>query len=153
MDVGSLIPHRSPFLFIDEVVQLDPKHVLAHKRVNPEDGYFAGHYPGNPVMPGVLVCECAFQAGALLLAANERGATHLGSDATRMPVLTRIRNATFKRMVKPGDLLDIDVVIDEMLDGAYFMTGRVSIGGQAVLRVEFACTMTPADGNGSTNQS
>ncbi len=133
--ICALIPHRPPFLYVDRVVELSKDRVLAVKNVDPEAEFFAGHYPGNAVMPGVLICECAFQAGALLLA------NRLGSSSAGTPVLTRIKSAKFKHIVRPGTTLNINVSLDEELGGAYFMTGRVTVDGKVVVRVEFACTL------------
>jgi len=135
-EVVDWIPHRPPFLFVDDVVEVSPGRIVTTKRAEPEAAFFAGHYPGNPVMPGVLLCECAFQAGALLLARR------LGpGGGTGVPVLTRINSARFKRLVRPGDGLTVEVTLDDELDGACFMTGRVSVGDRLALRVEFACTL------------
>jgi 3-hydroxyacyl-[acyl-carrier-protein] dehydratase len=131
------IPHRPPFLFVDDVIEWTEYRIVATKTADPDAPYFAGHYPGNPVMPGVLICECVFQAGALL--ASKR--CGLIESGPRTPVLTRIKDARFKRIVKPGEQLNIEVTFDDELSDAYFMTGRVTVDGAAVLRVEFACMM------------
>jgi 3-hydroxyacyl-[acyl-carrier-protein] dehydratase len=136
-----LIPHRAPFLFIDRVVELSDDRVVTTARADPAAGFFAGHYPGNPVMPGVLICECAFQAGALLVANRIDPATR----SAGMPVLTRIKEAKFKQIVRPGQVLSVEVTLDDELDGAYFMTGRVTVEGKLALRVEFACTLVAAE--------
>jgi len=132
----SAIPHRPPFLFVDEVVELGDKRIVTTKRADPEAEFFRGHYPGDPIMPGVLICECCFQAGALLIAHMRDGLDP--SDGT--PVLTRIQDARFKRVVRPGDVLQVEVTVDDVLDDAYFMTGRVTVEGKAAVRVTFACT-------------
>lgn len=140
-----LIPHRIPFLFIDRVVERSEDRIITTWWADPEAGFFAGHYPGDPVMPGVLICECAFQAGALLVA-------HRLDDDARSggtPVLTRIKEARFKQIVRPGQALEIEVVLDDALEGAYFMTGRVTVGGKLAVRVEFACTLTATREDGS----
>ena len=135
------IPHRPPFLFVDEVVELTPDRILAYARADPDADYFRGHYPGNPVMPGVLVCESVFQAGAILMM-HRVGA---GRGPGAMPVLTRINEAKFKHVVRPRQTLDVEVVFDEELSGAYYMTGRVTVQGRMVLRVTFVCMLTQED--------
>ena len=136
--ITNLIPHRPPFLFVDEIVESSESRIVTRLRANPEADFFRGHYPGQPVMPGVLVCECCFQAGAILIAQR------LGTlDAQRgVPVVTRIQDARFKHMVRPGDVLSVEVTLDDVLDTAYFLTGRVSVDGKLALRVTFACTQT-----------
>jgi 3-hydroxyacyl-[acyl-carrier-protein] dehydratase len=136
-EIARDIPHRPPFLFIDDVVEWTADRMVTQYRADPAAEFFKGHYPGNPVMPGVLICECAFQAGALLLA--RRMGVEVAAGGT--PVLTRINEAKFRHMVRPGDVLAVEVQLDEELGGAYFMTGRVTAGGNSVLRVTFACTL------------
>ncbi len=143
-DILAAIPHRPPFLLIDEVVEISADRVVTLKRVDAESGFFDGHFPGHPVMPGVLICECAFQTGALLVAHR----VGEGASDASVPLLTRIQDARFKRQVQPGQVLRIEVVLDEELGGAYFMTGRVTCDEKAVLRVQFACTLAPAEGPG-----
>ena len=131
----SAIPHRPPFLFVDEIVEVTDTRIITTKLADPTADYFRGHYPQRPVMPGVLICECCFQAGALLIARRLGG-----YDASAgVPVLTRIQDARFRQMVKPGQTLRVEVTLDDELDGAYYLTGRVTAEGKPVLRVTFAC--------------
>lgn len=134
------IPHRPPFLFVDEVVEATEDRIVTTKRADGDADFFRGHYPGQPVMPGVLLCECCFQAGALLIAHR------LGPDcaAEGVPVVTRIQDARFKRIVRPGDLLRIEVALDDVLDNAYFLTGRATVQNQLAVRVVFACMQADA---------
>lgn len=140
--IQDLIPHRPPFLFVDDVVDISESRIVTRARAAPEADYFRGHYPGHPVMPGVLLCECCFQAGAILLARR------LGAEAAPrgVPVVTRISDARFRHMVRPGDVLTVEVTLDDVLDTAYFLTGRLSVGDKQALRVAFACTQRPVDG-------
>ena len=148
------IPHRPPFLFVDEVVELEEQRILTRVQADPAADFFKGHYPGNPVMPGVLLCECCFQAGALLVGHNlrssqgaagfsPRGLTSGENPATSSgtPVITRIKDAKFKKVVRPGDVLDVEVVIDENVNDVFFMTGRLRVSGKLAVRVEFAATL------------
>ena len=137
----AMIPHRPPFLFVDEVIELTPDRIVARTLADPDADYFRGHYPNNPVMPGVLVCESVFQAGAILM--MHRVGPEQGARA--MPVLTRISEAKFKHVVRPGQSLAVEVVFDEELGGAYYMTGRVTVQGRMVLRVTFVCMLTQED--------
>ena len=131
------IPHRPPFLFVDEIVEVTGDRIVTKKRIDPEMDCFRGHYPGNPIMPGVLICECCFQAGALLIAHQLDPGELKG-----VPVLTRIKDAKFKRIVRPGDTVTIEATLDSELGGAYFMTGRASVDGKLAVRVEFACMLS-----------
>ncbi len=133
------IPHRPPFLFVDRIVEVTERRIVTETVADPSADFFRGHYPGEPVMPGVLLCECCFQAGALLIA-HHAGETNIGASA--MPVLTRISDARFKHIVRPGDLLRVEVTLDEEVDRAYFMTGRLGVLEKQALRVTFSCMLT-----------
>ena len=104
------IPHREPFLFVDQIVELSDDRIVTTKYIDPEYDVLRGHYPGQPVMPGVLLCECCFQAGALLIA-NRLG---VDNHSDGIPVVTRIQDARFKRIVRPGDTLQVEVTLDDV---------------------------------------
>ncbi|MGB0717446.1 MAG: 3-hydroxyacyl-ACP dehydratase FabZ family protein [Phycisphaerae bacterium] len=131
------IPHRDPFLLIDEVVESSDDRMVTKRFIDPSLDVFRGHYPDRPVLPGIFICESCFQTGALLIA-HRQGS--YGTDQG-VPVLTRIQDARFKRMVKPGETLHIDVTLDEEMSGAYYFTGRVTVDGDLALRVTFVCMM------------
>ena len=132
--IEALIPHRDPFLWLDEVVELGETLVRARKRVPEDLAVFAGHYPEFPVLPGVLLCEAVFQAGAVLIAsAGEIPEGHV-------PVVTRQQETRFRRMVRPGEVLEIEASLEEVLGGAWFLTGKVSVDDQVAVRLQFACT-------------
>ena len=102
-DILNAIPHRPPFLFVDEIIEQTGDHIVARKRIDPEEEFFKGHYPDYPIMPGVLVCECVFQAGAILMSKKHPAL------AGQVPVLSRIQNLKFKHPVYPRSVLDIRV--------------------------------------------
>lgn len=127
------IPHRPPFLWLDEVVSIDERRIVARKRVDPQLDVFRGHYPQFPVLPGVLLCEAAFQAGAVLIA-------HVAPPAPgQVPVVTRVNNVQFRQLVRPGDVLEIEVELTERLANAFFLKGKVTVAGKTAARLEFAC--------------
>ncbi len=129
------IPHRPPFLFVDEVVELTESKIKATRQVRPEEEFFKGHYPGNPIMPGVLICESIFQTGAILLS----GVIEYGGGGT--PVLTRVTNARFKNMVKPGATLELEAELVERVSNAFFMKGSARSDGKTAVTVEFAVSL------------
>jgi len=133
----SSLPHRPPFLFVDEIVEVAAERIVTRTLADPKADFFRGHYPGHPIMPGVLLCECCFQAGALLIVHRKGGWNW--SDG--MPVLTRIGDARFKHIVRPGDSLLTEVTLDDELDGAYVLAGRLSVSGKLALRVSFTCML------------
>ncbi len=137
-EIERLIPHREPFLWLDEVVASDDKTLHARKFLDPSLDVFAGHYPHFPVLPGVILCEMALQGGAVLIA--KLGAATDGA----VPVATRVNNAQFRRMVRPGETVDIHVELTERLANAFFLTGKLTVDGQVAARLEFACSAAPA---------
>lgn len=139
VNIRDAIPHRPPFLLVDEIVSIDDKSIRTRKRVDPEDPVLKGHFPNHPVMPGVLICEAIVQSGAILIAHLQGG---LAAQDT-IPTLTRLNNAKFKHMVKPGDVLDMEVCFREKLANAFFMEGKATVNGKIAASVEFACTAVP----------
>ena len=129
------IPHRPPFLFVDKIVEQTETKIRTTKKISPKEPFFKGHYPGNPVMPGVLICESIFQSGAILLSGM------VGDISDGTPVLTRIGNAKFKNMVKPGAILEIEAELVEKVSNAFFMKGSASSAGKKVVTVEFAVSL------------
>ena len=137
-DILSLIPHRPPFLWVDKIVSFEDGLIITEKHFPDDLDIFAGHYPGNPMMPGVLLCEAIFQSGALLVAKMNSQA-NLTKKHT--PVLTRISNAKFKRLVLPGDTVQVEVKLIEMISTACYFKGVLKVGGKVAIMIDFACKM------------
>ena len=137
MNVKDYIPQREPFLFVDNIITHSTESVTTSSNVQESADFFKGHFPGNPIMPGVLTCDAVFQTGALLMALNS-GETLAGRTA----VVTRIQSAKFKNMAKPGDSLNIKVDLVEKIANASFMKGKVEVAGKTILTLEFACALT-----------
>ena len=138
-EICRLIPHRDPFLWIDEVVAESANRLTARKFVAPDLDVFRGHYPGQPVLPGVLLCEAAMQAGAVLIARQAGDALPAG----RVPVVTRINNVKFRQMVRPGDWLEIEVELIERVADAFFLKAKIKVDGKSAAQLEFACLLAP----------
>jgi 3-hydroxyacyl-[acyl-carrier-protein] dehydratase len=100
--IESLIPHRPPFLLVDEIVELEPgKRVVGRRELRADEFWFAGHFPGRPVMPGVLTIEAIAQAGAVAVMADE-------ANRGKIPFFAGIDDVRFKRVVEPGDVLTLE---------------------------------------------
>ncbi len=141
MDVTGLdfiketIPHRPPFLWLDRVVELSRQEIRAEKYLDPDLDIFRGHYPAYPLMPGVLLCEAVFQAGAVLIARTSEES----GPAVGVPVLARIQGAKFKREVRPGETIAIEAKIKEKIGPAWFLRGVVRVGAKVAVQVDFSC--------------
>jgi 3-hydroxyacyl-[acyl-carrier-protein] dehydratase len=144
-EVYRTIPHRPPFLFVDEIVEVLDSSAQARRVVRPGEAFFEGHYPGNPIMPGVLLCEAVFQTGAVLLAK-----TVVGDKTGLTPVLTRIKDARFKNIVRPGDELSISVKLTETLGQFYFLRGAIVSGGKKILTIDFGLAMVDENAGGQS---
>lgn len=137
------IPHRPPFLFIDEIVAVREDGATCTRTIRKEEPQFEGHYPGNPIMPGVLLCEACFQTGAIYLAKQIEKEGRSLNDVT--PVLSRISDARFKQMVKPGDEITIEVSMQEKVSRFFFMKGKVLKGGKPAMTIGFALAMVEGE--------
>lgn len=130
------IPQRDPFLFIENIIERSEDSITTSKKLTGEEDFFRGHFPNRPVFPGVLMCEAVFQTGALLMALKGQGA-----ENSKTALVTRVQNAKFKNMAKPGDLLMITVDFVEMLANAAFMKGKIKADGKTIMTIEFAATL------------
>jgi 3-hydroxyacyl-[acyl-carrier-protein] dehydratase len=126
------IPHREPFLLVDAIVQQSDRQIVCTKVFTGQEAFFAGHYPDYPLVPGVLLCEAAMQCGAVLL--SQRLAA-----AGKVPVATRMNDVRFKRIVRPGETIRIEVDLIEQLADAFFLKAKITVDGSLAVRFEFAC--------------
>ena len=135
--VTDLIPHRPPFLFVDEIVSVSPTGLVARRTWRPEEDFYRGHYPGAPITPGVLLCEAVFQTGALFLAQTLGGGSG-GAAPKGVPLLAKIGDVRFRNPVFPGETITIAVEQRESLGGFIMMSGTVKSGDKRVLSVDFS---------------
>ena len=135
-EIERLLPHRYPFLLVDRVVEFQKdKRVLAYKNVTCNEPIFTGHFPGHPVMPGVLVIEALAQAGGLLTQLSRDP----GAGDGQTFYLVKVDNAKFSRMVVPGDRLELDVELRRRIRNMAQYVGIARVDGEQVACAEILC--------------
>jgi 3-hydroxyacyl-[acyl-carrier-protein] dehydratase len=133
------LPHRYPFLLIDRIVEIERrKRIVALKNVSVNEPFFAGHFPGNPIMPGVLTVEAMAQAGAVLLL------TEFPDRDQKLVFFTGIEKARFRRPVVPGDQLRIEVNVLSWRSIAGRMDGKVLVDGKLAAEAIISCAVVDA---------
>lgn len=132
LEIAALLPHRYPFQFVDRVLDfVDGERIVGIKNLSLSDPFFRGHFPNNPIMPGVLICEALMQAGALL--------AHRSRDAVppdRAVVLTGLDRARFRRPVVPGDQLRLEVALMRRRRPLWRFRGVARVGGAVVAEAD-----------------
>jgi 3-hydroxyacyl-[acyl-carrier-protein] dehydratase len=134
--IEAILPHREPFLLIDEVVELDPgRRVVAKKSVREDEWFLAGHFPGNPIMPGVLMVEALAQCGAVAVLAEEE-------NRGKLALFAGIDDVRFKRIVRPGDELTLECEIEAVRGPIGRGKARATVDGALAVRgtLTFAVT-------------
>ena len=135
-EIERLLPHRYPFLLVDRVVEFQKdKRVLAYKNVTCNEPFFTGHFPGHPVMPGVLVIEALAQAGGLLTQLSRDP----GAGDGQTFYLVKVDDAKFSRMVVPGDRLELDVELRRRIRNMAQYVGIARVDGEQVACAEILC--------------
>lgn len=134
-DIQKLLPHRYPFLLIDRVVEFERgKRVVAFKNLTINETFFQGHFPKQPVMPGVLVIEALAQAGGVLYQLSK------GAEVDdKVFYLVKVENARFSKMIVPGDRMVLDVSIKRRIRNMAWYSGSASVDGKEAARAEFLC--------------
>lgn len=129
--IMEMLPHRPPFLLVDKILELTDTHVVGLKNVTMNEPFFVGHFPGAPVMPGVLIVEAMAQAGGIL------ALSMVPDPENYLTYFLKINNVKFKRQVNPGDTLIFDLVLDEPIRrGIVLMSGKSYVNGVLVTEAE-----------------
>ena len=134
-EIEAVIPHRPPFLWLDEVAERGEQRIVASKTLEPDLPVFGGHYPQFPLLPGVLQCEMCFQASAVLIAFIEPAEGHI-------PVVSRANNIKFRRMVRPGETIEVAVEITDRVGPAFYLKGKTTVDGKTTCTLDFTTTAT-----------
>ncbi|MDA0576488.1 MAG: 3-hydroxyacyl-ACP dehydratase FabZ [Verrucomicrobia bacterium] len=132
----STLPHRYPMLLVDRVIECDDeKRIVGIKNVTANEPFFQGHFPGNPVMPGVLQLEAMAQTGGILMVRILQATTHAGGT----PYFMALDNVKFRKVVRPGDQLRIECELTQSRSRTARFVGRCLVDGQLVSEAELMC--------------
>lgn len=128
-EIKAIIPHREPFILVDEILEMDDDRVVALKHVSAEEPYFKGHFPSEPVMPGVLIVEALAQAGAVRILS-------MPQFEGKIAYFGRIDKVRFKQKVVPGDTLRLEVELDQVRGIAGRAFGKAYVGDELACSAE-----------------
>ena len=146
--VKALIPHRPPFLFVDEIVSESAEGLVARRTWRADEDFYRGHYPNAPITPGVLLCEAVFQTGALFMARQAQAAG--AAPGSGVPLLSKIADVRFRTPIYPGDTILIEVKKKEVVAGFTMMSGTIKkADGTRVLNVDFTVAWKTPEGQQS----
>ena len=140
IDIQRILPHRYPFLLVDKIVEMEEgKSVKGIKNVTINEPFFQGHFPGNPIMPGVLICEALAQVGAVLLLGMEENKGKLG-------VFTGINNFKFRKQVVPGDTLELYAELVTYRHGMGKANVEAKVDGKTAAKGEMSFAVIESEG-------
>lgn len=133
-EIKQIIPHREPMLLVDEATVIDEKTAAGKYHVRGDEFFLQGHFPGNPVVPGVILCEMMAQCGAVVLANRIKGAT---------PYFTGLDSVKFRQKVVPGDTLEIECQMVRERGNFFFAKATGKVNGKLAVSAEFSFALVP----------
>src|SRR5882672_5412672 len=145
VSVTELIPHRPPFLFVDEIVSETADGLVARRTWRADEDFYKGHYPGAPITPGVLLCEAVFQAAGCYLALKARAAGAKPGEG--VPLIAKISDVRFRNPIYPGDTVTIEVKEKEALGGFTMLSGSMKkADGTRAMHLDFSVAWRAPEG-------
>lgn len=139
------IPQRDPFLFVDQVIEQSHDSIITEKTFPFYQDFFSGHFPENPVVPGVILCEAVFQTAGIYLSGRDFGTFNIERSTS---VVTRIKNAKFKKMVGPDETLRIHVQFVDQVSNMFTLKGKIFSGEEIALTIDFSVALVESTGSG-----
>ena len=134
--IQDILPHRYPFLMVDRIEEMEPERVVGIKNVSMNEPYFVGHFPGYPVMPGVLIMEAMAQVAGVLVLST------IPDRKNKLVLLAGVDGAKFRKPVRPGDQLRIEMKVIRRKASMAKMAGTATVGGVVVAEAEMLCVLT-----------
>lgn len=135
-EIKQLLPHRYPFLLVDRVLEMEDERIVTIKNVTVNEEFFNGHFPGSPIMPGVLQIEALAQSGCILMLKKK-----VEDPSSVLIVFSGIRNAKFRKPVVPGDQIRMEVELADQRRNFVTMKGRATVDGKLVCEIEASAAM------------
>ncbi len=143
-EIRRILPHRYPFLLVDQIVEMEPERIVGIKSVTANEPFFQGHFPDFPVMPGVLIVEAMAQTAGVLVLKT------IPDREKKLVLLVAIESAKFRKPVVPGDQLRLEMAVIRRKASVAKMAGRATVNGVVVAEAEVMCKL--ADKEESTEQ-
>ena len=139
-EIKKYLPHRYPFLLVDRVLEIEEERIVTLKNVTVNEEFFNGHFPGAPIMPGVLQVEAMAQSGCIMLMKSK-----VENPEESLIVFTGIKNAKFRQQVVPGDQLIMEVEVDSVRRNFVTMKGKATVDGNVTCELEASAAIVPKD--------
>ena len=143
--IEDYLHHRSPYLLIENIESIQENSIVTSAQVSEDAFFIQGHFPGAPIMPGAMMQEMTTQSAGILIAAKFNPMQEYNThdpffNEYALGVLVKIKNSRFKGFARPGDQLQVEINLDERIDQVFDFSGKISVGGQQIMRNKFQLT-------------